>query len=69
MESIYLDLSKSFNKLDIGMVCHKTLGITGKLGKLFDHFLTNRKRFILVNGAKCGVPQGIVLFLCQPDDF
>ena len=26
-------------------------------------FLTNRKQFILVNGAKSGVPQGKVVFL------
>ena len=46
----------------------KLLGITGNLAKWIHSFLTNRKQFVLVNGAisevsmvKSGVPQGTVL--------
>ena len=53
MDSIYLDFSKAFDKVDIGILCHKmkTLGITGKLGKWIHDFLSNRKQFIIVNGG------------------
>ena len=70
VDSIYLDFSKAFDKVDIGILCQKmkSLGITGTLGKWIHDFLTNRKQFILVNGAiscpsdvKSGVPQGTVL--------
>ena len=70
VDSIYLDFSKAFDKVDIGILSHKmkALGITGKLGKWIHDFLTNRKQFILVNGdkskpskVKSGVPQGTVL--------
>ena len=70
VDSIYLDFSKAFDKVDIGILCHKlrALGITGKLGRWIHNFLTNRKQFILVNGTiskvshvTSGVPQGTVL--------
>ena len=70
VDSIYLDFSKAFDKVDIGILCHKMklMGITGTLGKWIHDFLTNRKQYIIVNGAisspsdvKSGVPQGTVL--------
>ena len=70
VDSIYLDFSKAFDKVDIGILCHKmrALGISGSLGKWIHNFLTSRKQFILVNGSiskashvTSGVPQGTVL--------
>ena len=70
VDSIYLDFSKAFDKVDIGILCHKMklLGICGTLAKWIHSFLTNRKQFVLVNGSisevswvKSGVPQGTVL--------
>ena len=70
VDSIYLDFSKAFDKVDIGILCHKlrSLGISGKLGVWLHDFLSNRKQFILANGSKSsqsdvrsGVPQGTVL--------
>ena len=70
VDSIYLDFSKAFDKVDIGILCHKLkgLGISGKLGILIHNFLTNRKQTVLANGVKSkpsdvksGVPQGTVL--------
>ena len=70
VDSIYLDFSKAFDKVDIGKLSHKLrdLGIGGKLGVLINDFLSNRKQFIIANGAKSsqsevksGVPQGTVL--------
>ena len=69
-DSIYLDFSKAFDKVDIGLLCHKLrdMGISGKLGILLHNFLSNRKQIILANGTKSkpsdvksGVPQGTVL--------
>ena len=70
VDSIYLDFSKAFDKVDIDILCHKMklLGICGTLAKWIHSFLTNRKQFVLVNGSiseiswvKSGVPQGTVL--------
>ena len=70
MDSIYLDFSKAFDKVDIGILCHKlrSLGISGKLGVIIHNFLTNRKQIVLANSVKSkesevrsGVPQGTVL--------
>ena len=70
MDSIYLDFAKAFDKVDLGILCHKlrNMGIGGKLGILLHDFLTNRKQVILANGVKSkssdvrsGVPQGTVL--------
>ena len=61
---------KAFDKVDIGILCHKlrAMGICGTAGQILHSFLTNRKQFILVNGSiskvskvKSGVPQGTVL--------
>ena len=53
VDSIYLDFRKAFDKVDIGILCHKmkSLGITGTLAKWIHNFLTNRKQHILVNGT------------------
>ena len=70
VDSIYLDFSKAFDKVDIGILCHKlkSMGIGGRLGILLHNFLTSRKQVILANGVKSqsslvksGVPQGTVL--------
>ena len=70
VDSIYLDFSKAFDKVDTGILCHKLrrMGISGKLGILIHNFLTNRKQTVLANGiksvpsdVKSGVPQGTVL--------
>ena len=70
MDSIYLDFAKAFDKVDIGIICHKLreIGISGKLGVWLHNFLSNRKQFIIANGmisfqsdVKSGVPQGTVL--------
>ena len=69
-DSIYLDFSKAFDKVDIGLLCHKLrdMGISGNLGVLLHNFLSNRKQVILANGVqskpsnvRSGVPQGTVL--------
>ena len=70
IDSIYLDFSKAFDKVDPGILCHKLreLGISGKLGILLHNFLSDREQVILANGVKSntskvrsGVPQGTVL--------
>ena len=70
VDMVYLDLAKAFDKVDHGILLHKVkdLGITGKLGQWFYHFLTNRKHFVRLPGGLSedhpvisGVPQGTVL--------
>ena len=70
VDSIYLDFSKAFDKVDTGVLCHKlkSMGISGKLGVFIHNFLTGRDQVILANGIKSksssvrsGVPQGTVL--------
>ena len=70
VDTIYLDFSKAFDKVDLGLLCEKMkkMGICGKLGVWIHHFLTGRKQIILANGSKSsssdmvsGVPQGTVL--------
>ena len=70
VDCVYLDFSKAFDKVDIGITLHKLklMGIRGKLGRWLLSFLTNRVQTILVNGSKSdpqkvlsGVPQGSVL--------
>ena len=67
---IYLDLSKAFDRVDVGVLAHrlKASGIRGKMGKWLINFLSDRKQNIVVNGKKgpdsfvgSGVPQGTVL--------
>ena len=54
VDSIYLDFSKAFDKVDIGILCHKlrAMGVAGKLGVWLHNFLSNRKQFIIANGHK-----------------
>ena len=70
IDRIYLDFSKTFDKVDFGILFHKMkdMGITGKLGIWFYHFLVNRTQFVRLPGGSStdshvisGVPQGTVL--------
>ena len=70
IDMIYLDFSKAFDKVDFGILFHKMkdMGITGKLGIWFYHFLVNRTQFVRLPGGSStdshvisGVPQGTVL--------
>jgi hypothetical protein len=70
VETIYLDFSKAFDKVDIGILCKrlKEKGVTGNLGIWIHDFLTNRKQYVIANNViskesavKSGVPQGTVL--------
>ena len=49
VDSIYLDFSKAFDKVDIGILYHKLrdLGISGKLGVWLHNFLSNINQFII----------------------
>ena len=69
-DTIYLDFSKAFNKVDHGILHHKlrNLGINGKMGKWIHAFLNNRQQTVVVDGhhssnstVLSGVPQGTVL--------
>ena len=70
IDAVYLDFLKAFDKMDYGILLHKTkaLGITGKLGRWIHNFLNNRKQQVLLRGRKSlisilisGVPQGSVI--------
>ena len=70
VDMIYLDFSKAFDKVDHGILLHKLrdLGITGRLGLWFFHFLNNRQHYVRMPGGisqphpvLSGVPQGTVL--------
>ena len=70
VDMIYLDFSKVFDKVDHGILLHKLryLGITGRLGLWFFHFLNNRQHYVRMPGGisqphpvLSGVPQGTVL--------
>jgi len=63
---MYLDLSKAFDKVDVGLLAHrlKSMGISGNIGRWLIEFLTNRTQQVLVNGklgpishVKSGVPR------------
>ena len=69
-DSIYLDFSKAFDKVDHGVLLHKlkNLGISGKIGVWLAKFLSNRFQVVACDGIKSsraavisGVPQGTVL--------
>ena len=69
-DTIYLDFSKAFDKVDHGILHHKLrdLGIQGKTGVWLHSFLHNRKQTVVVEGhhsssttVVSGVPQGTVL--------
>jgi len=70
VRSVYLDMSKAFDKVwHEGLIFKlKQNGIDGKLLNLFQNYLTNRKQRVVLNGMesnwgdiKAGVPQGSVL--------
>ena len=72
VDMICLDVSKVFDKVDHGIFLHKLrdLGITGRLGLWFSHFLNNRQQYIRISCGISqahpvlgGVPQGTVLGL------
>ena len=70
VDVVYLDFSKAFDKVDIGITLQKLrdLGIGGKLGAWLTSFLTGRTQAVSVAGRLSaqhpvisGVPQGSVL--------
>ena len=70
VDMIYLDFSKAFDKVDHDILLHKLrdLGITGRLGLWFFHFLNNRQHYVRMPGGisqphpvLSGVPHGTVL--------
>ena len=70
VDMVYLDFAKAFDKVHHGILLHKLkdLGITGKIGVCFFHFLSNRSHFVRLPGGVSndhpvisGVPQGTVL--------
>ena len=69
VRSIYLDMSKAFDKVwHAGLIFKlEQNGIEGKLLNLFKNYLSNRKQRVVLNGMesnwgeiKAGVPQGSV---------
>ena len=70
VRSVYLDMSKAFDKVwHEGLIFKlKQNGVEGKLLALFQNYLSNRKQRVVINGSeskwediKSGVPQGSVL--------
>ena len=65
-DMVYLDFSKAFDKVDHGILLHKALDITEKLGVWFYHILTHRTHCVRLPGAVSQDhpvmgPQGTVL--------
>ena len=70
VDMIYLNFSKTCDKVKHGILLHKLrdLGITGRVGLWFFHFLNNRQHYVRIPGGisqphpvLSGVPQGTVL--------
>ena len=70
MDMVYLDFSKAFDKVDLGLLLRKVrgLGIQGPLGLWLCNFLTGRRQAVRVGAGLSewaevlsGVPQGSVL--------
>ena len=81
IRAVFLDISKAFDKArhDGLKFKLKQNGISGNLLKLFQNYLSNRKRCVVLNGAysdysgiESGIPQGSVLgpilFLISSND-
>ena len=60
---VYIDFAKAFDKVDFMVTMHKliSLGISGKVGKVIDSFLTHRTQQVVVKPieVKSGVASGI----------
>ena len=70
VRAIFLDISKAFDKVwhDVLIFKMRQNGISGRLLKLFQNYLNNRKQRVVLNGfssdyysIESGVPQGSVL--------
>ena len=70
VRAVFLDISKAFDKVwHEGLIFKlKQNGISGKLLKIFEDYLYNRKQRVIINGSyseladiNSGVPQGSVL--------
>ena len=72
MDSVYLDFSKAFDKVETGVLLHKLRDskVLGKVGAWLGHFLDSKQRqqAVAVDGRLSslspvisGVPQGTVL--------
>ena len=70
MRAVFLDISKAFDKVwHEGLIFKlKQNGVSGRLLKLFESYLSNRKQRVMINGSfsdyaqiQSGVPQGSVL--------
>ena len=70
VDTVYLDFSKAFDKVDHLIVIEKLslLGIGGKILKWIKSFLLNRRQCVITNGfssepshVRSGVPQGSVI--------
>ena len=70
VRAVFLDISKAFDKVwHDGLIFKlKQNGISGRLLKLFENYLLNRKQRVVLNGSRSeysviesGVPQGSVL--------
>ena len=70
MDTVFLDFSKAFDKVDHDLLLKKVIkhGIKGKIGMWLREFLINRKFTVIANGTVSdqedvlsGVPQGTVL--------
>ena len=69
VRSVFLDISKAFDKVWHGLLFKLNQnGSNGNLLKLFENYLHNRKQRVVLNGSysdyssiECGLPQGSVL--------